>query len=295
MKLDLPEGHLALWGDNRYAIQTRSLFKKAALSSVPVLIHGAAGTGKTTLATQLHQASSWADGPISTLDLMHVSFRDVAQRWKEIRPASFGTLIIENLDQWPLSVQAACMEAWHSQVGRPSFRVITTIQHTPQRARELGLLHTGLFGELDGLSLYLPTLQELQDNLEEIIQQMLLFLSRENGWIRSTLHPAAMHKLSKAHYPENFRDLRNHLRRAAVLADGKEILSTHLQLPDHEAAPAESLPLREMPFEEYKRMIIFHFLEKYNHDVLKVAQKLDIGKSTIYRMLKSELGGSMAV
>jgi len=44
----------------------------------------------------------------------------------------------------------------------------------------------------------------------------------------------------------------------------------------------------ELSFEDYKRKIIHHFLEKYDNDIVKVADKLDIGKSTIYRMLKTE-------
>jgi len=31
-----------------------------------------------------------------------------------------------------------------------------------------------------------------------------------------------------------------------------------------------------------------HYLDKYDNDIDVVAQKLDIGKSTIYRMLKNE-------
>ena len=45
---------------------------------------------------------------------------------------------------------------------------------------------------------------------------------------------------------------------------------------------------QEMTFDEYKFKIIHHYLEKYNGDILRVSNKLDIGKSTIYRMLKSE-------
>ena len=41
-----------------------------------------------------------------------------------------------------------------------------------------------------------------------------------------------------------------------------------------------------MTMEEYKHRIIHFYLDKYDKDVLLVAQKLDIGKSTIYRMLK---------
>lgn len=43
----------------------------------------------------------------------------------------------------------------------------------------------------------------------------------------------------------------------------------------------------EMSLKEYTARIIQHFLDKYDQNVVKVAQKLDIGKSTIYRMIKN--------
>ena len=43
-----------------------------------------------------------------------------------------------------------------------------------------------------------------------------------------------------------------------------------------------------MTFEGYKKGIVDHYLEKYDNDLDVVAKKLEIGKSTIYRMLKNE-------
>ena len=42
----------------------------------------------------------------------------------------------------------------------------------------------------------------------------------------------------------------------------------------------------EMSLRDYTFKIIRYFLDKYDNNVLKVADKLDIGKSTIYRYLK---------
>jgi two-component system, NtrC family, response regulator AtoC len=44
---------------------------------------------------------------------------------------------------------------------------------------------------------------------------------------------------------------------------------------------------KEISLREYECHIIQYFLEKYNKDVLLVAKKLDIGKSTIYRMIQN--------
>jgi two-component system response regulator AtoC len=39
---------------------------------------------------------------------------------------------------------------------------------------------------------------------------------------------------------------------------------------------------------EYTTDIIKHFLKKYDKDVIKVADKLGIGKSTIYKMIQDK-------
>jgi len=43
----------------------------------------------------------------------------------------------------------------------------------------------------------------------------------------------------------------------------------------------------EKTLREYSIGIIIYYLEKYNQNVVRVAEKLDIGKSTIYNMIKS--------
>ena len=51
----------------------------------------------------------------------------------------------------------------------------------------------------------------------------------------------------------------------------------------------DTLLQAEMPLREYTNRIVKYYLDKYNHDVVTVAKKLNIGKSTIYRMLQEEM------
>jgi transcriptional regulator with PAS, ATPase and Fis domain len=44
---------------------------------------------------------------------------------------------------------------------------------------------------------------------------------------------------------------------------------------------------KERTLKEYELQIIQHYLDKYDKDVLLVAKKLDVGKSTIYRMIQA--------
>jgi transcriptional regulator with PAS, ATPase and Fis domain len=44
----------------------------------------------------------------------------------------------------------------------------------------------------------------------------------------------------------------------------------------------------EKTLRQFECDIIKYFLKKYDHDVLQVAKKLDVGKSTIYKMIKNK-------
>ncbi len=50
----------------------------------------------------------------------------------------------------------------------------------------------------------------------------------------------------------------------------------------------QNLLATEKTIEEYTQEIIKHFLIKYNQNVRLVANKLGVGKSTIYRMLQKK-------
>jgi DNA-binding NtrC family response regulator len=80
------------------------------------------------------------------------------------------------------------------------------------------------------------------------------------------------------------RELKAIIELATVMANESVILPEHITF--NAATNVADLMMEELTLEEYNKRIIYHFLEKYGNNVIEVAQKLDIGKSTIYRMIK---------
>lgn len=72
---------------------------------------------------------------------------------------------------------------------------------------------------------------------------------------------------------------------AGVLCNENKIYSTGPNRLHH--APANFIVQSEKTLREYSIDVIVYYLNKYNQNVVKVAEKLDIGKSTIYNMIKS--------
>lgn len=71
---------------------------------------------------------------------------------------------------------------------------------------------------------------------------------------------------------------------AAVMATENEIQEKDITFTT--PLRDDSMMLKEMTLQEYTYRIIRNYLNKYNNNVLEVARRLDIGKSSIYRYLK---------
>ena len=68
------------------------------------------------------------------------------------------------------------------------------------------------------------------------------------------------------------------------MSDGNIIQPDDLQL--HQPTEFTDFIQEDLTLEEFNCRIVKSYLVKYNNNVVKVAEKLDMGKSTIYRMIK---------
>jgi DNA-binding NtrC family response regulator len=108
--------------------------------------------------------------------------------------------------------------------------------------------------------------------------------AKDNRLGQLSLSSEAQEKLLQYNYPGNIRELRALVELAAVMCDDgvvqpKDIIFSHQGLlPD--------LLKEEDTLRGYTRRIVKHYLERYNNDMDRVAEKLDMGRSTLYKMRK---------
>ena len=74
---------------------------------------------------------------------------------------------------------------------------------------------------------------------------------------------------------------------AITLSDHDEISGENIYLANNALFDENSD--KEMSLREYNIRIVKKYLEKYDNNTKLVAEKLDIGVATIYRMLKEEI------
>jgi two-component system, NtrC family, response regulator AtoC len=87
-------------------------------------------------------------------------------------------------------------------------------------------------------------------------------------------------------WPGNIRELKSVVELSVVLSTQNEITADDLLLSS--ANEISSIIAEELTLKEYNLKIVQLFLSKYQQNTKLVAEKLGIGQTTIYRMLKGE-------
>ena len=147
-----------------------------------------------------------------------------------------------------------------------------------------GNFREDLYYRLLGLPVWLPPLRERDNDVIIIAKFFLKEFCNENAIEELKFSKKTQEKLLNYKYPGNVRELKSIVDLAAVLADGDEIEEEDIKF--NSVLDEDKLTMEELTLKEYNYKIINHLLEKYDNNVIKVAKKLDIGKSTIYRYLK---------
>jgi two-component system response regulator AtoC len=143
-----------------------------------------------------------------------------------------------------------------------------------------------LYYRLIGLPIELPPLRDRGNDILILAKHFTDHFCKENKMEKKTLTADAQEKLLHYAFPGNIRELKSTMELAVVMADGEQIEASHITLNTN--GSISNLLSQETSLKEYTNQIIQHYLDKYESDVLLVAKKLDIGKSTIYRMLKND-------
>ncbi|WP_266363946.1 sigma-54-dependent transcriptional regulator [Tellurirhabdus rosea] len=285
------------------------LLEKAARSTITVSIYGETGTGKEVVARTIHAASDRRAHPFVALnvaalppDLIEAELFGyekgaftgaVARRIGKLEEASGGTLFMDEIAEMSPAVQAKLLRVLQeqelsrlgsNQLIKTDFRLLVATHKNLAEEMQQGRFREDLYYRLLGLTLELPPLRERGDDIALLARHFADEYSRRNGLGPFRLSEEALTKLGGYAFPGNVRELKAITELACVMASGGQITAADITFPHLRPA---ALPTAEMTLRDYTRHIIRQYLERYDNNVLLVARKLDIGKSTIYNLLKS--------
>ncbi len=292
----------------------RALYRDAARvaqGEISVLIRGESGTGKELLARYLHAASPRAKKPLIAIncaaiprELLEAELFGVEQgvaTGVSARPGKFeladgGTLFLDEIGDMGAETQAKILRVLQE---REVYR-LGAREPRPARVRLISATNRDLEDLIQGehfrrdllhrVADWTVTLPPLRERPADIPNLAAHFLSREAGRreLRARgISRAALEVMQAFEWPGNIRQLEREMGRAALFLEEGQLLETrHLQEEirsgGRRSAPRE---LKEV-LEQVERREIERALAECGGDTAAAADRLGIGRSTLYRRMK---------
>ena len=288
-----------------------NLIEKATRTNVTVSITGETGTGKELVAKAIHYNSLRAKKPFVPVNMAAIPTELIeselfghekgaftgaaARRIGKFEEANSGTLFLDEIAELDISLQAKLLRALQekeiirigsNQPVKIDCRIIIATNKNLLDEVKKGNFRQDLYYRFYGLPIDLPPLRQRGNDIIVLAKSFVNSFCNENKLELKTLTPSASKKLLNYPFPGNVRELKSVIELAVTLADDKEIDAGHLLLDDQQNL--ENLYSENMSLREYNLLLVRKLMEKYDNKPKIVAEKLDVGVATIYRMLKEE-------
>jgi two-component system response regulator HupR/HoxA len=235
---------------------------EAALSDLPILIQGEAGSGKKLMARALHYHSARREGPfimqncsaLTEADLQAELFGtgksalvETAEAGALFSAANGGTLFLDDVSDISKAVQMALLgflqktDANMSGSGRAhgcDVRLLVASNRPLKALVASGKFRQELYFRLRGVELELPPLRERPDDIPVLAQYFAAWHSANLGRRILGISASALEKLACYDFPGNVRELESEIRRMTALARDGTYLTTAMMSPALLAAAA---------------------------------------------------------
>ena len=283
-----------------------------------VLLTGENGTGKEEIARLIHAQSARSQGPFVEVNCAaipeelieselfgHVkgaftgAIRDQKGKFRE---AHGGTLFLDEIGDMSLKTQAKVLRALQEGRIEPvggggavsvDVRVIAATNKDLTEEIKGGRFREDLFFRLAVVPLRVPPLRERGEELIQMAEAFLARFGRNYGRPTKRLSPEARDTLLRHEWPGNVRELKNLMERALILGRGLEITPRdlgplavrHLAEPDPFAFP--EFPSLKDARDWFESVYIQRELKLQNGNMTRVADKLGLDRSNLYKRLKA--------
>ncbi len=241
------ENHALIYGDKK----TENILKVAkqiAPSEASVLLTGSSGTGKEIFSRFIHDNSKRANKkfvavncaaiPETLLESELFGYEKgaftgaVARRIGKFEEASEGTLLLDEISEMDIGIQAKLLRAIQEKEidrigGKAPIKVNTRIIATSNRDLEAavknGTFRQDLYYRLNVISLNIPDLKDRPGDIIVLAKHFIKKYSELNDLPMKDLSAASEKALMSYDWPGNVRELENTIHRSVLMSAGDEV------------------------------------------------------------------------
>jgi DNA-binding NtrC family response regulator len=295
----------------------KDTIEKVAPTDARVLITGENGTGKELVARWLHEKSKRAEKPLIEVNCAAIpselieselfghekgAFTSaIKQKQGKFELANEGTLFLDEIGDMSLSAQAKVLRALQenriARVGGDKdiivdVRVVAATNKDLLKEIEEGRFRMDLYHRLSVIIIHVPTLNERADDIPVLAEKFVKEICEDYGVSKKVITPKALEELKNMKWKGNIRELRNVIERLIILTDLKitdedvKLFVTNIHAKNTPTDIFEQFDKFQDFKEHMERLFIEHMLKKYNWNVSKTAEVLDIQRSHLYNKIE---------
>ena len=297
-----------LEGRSEASRQLYDYVRLVAPTPMSVLILGASGTGKEYVARRIHELSARKGKPFFALDCGAIP-KDVAaseffghkkgaftgadaDKRGAFEVANGGTLFLDEVGNLSYDVQVQLLRALQERCIRPvggdreltvDIRLVCATNENLEQAVAEGRFREDLYHRINEFTIYMPQLRERGNDIFLFAD---LFIRQANAELQRQvdgLDAAAAELLVQHSWPGNLRELNNVMKRAVLLARGRQITAAELQ---QAMGPVRQNAVPTLHNEADERQRIEEALRQTGGNKAKAARLLGIDRKTIYNKME---------
>jgi two-component system NtrC family response regulator len=171
-----------------------------------------------------------------------------------------------------------------SEVQAADVRIIAASNANLSALSAQGTFRLDLLYRLNVMRLTMPPLRHRQGDVGLLSESFLRACAVRFGAGDRRLHADSLTRLEAYRWPGNVRELENRVKRAVIMADGRQVTAADLDLASPETTGA--INLRQVR-EAADRSAIRHALARADGNISATAKLLGISRPTLYDLLKS--------
>jgi two-component system, NtrC family, response regulator AtoC len=289
--------------------QTFKLIEKAIKSTINVSISGETGTGKEVVAKAIHYNSSRRKNKFVAVNMAALpkdlveselfghekgSFTGAnTRKIGKFEEANGGTIFLDEIAELDLNIQSKLLRVLQereivrvggNEVVKFDARLIIATHKNLAEEVKNNNFREDLYYRVVGLPIELPPLRDRDNDILILAKYFATNYAKENKTLIPTFTEKAKEKMMNYNFPGNIRELKSIIELACVMCDGKTIEDSDITYSA--IRQTDMLLGKEKTLRQYTLDIIRYYMDKYNNNTTEVAKRLDMGKSTIYSLLK---------
>jgi len=298
-------------GESQAIRAVYALMEKALDTSITVVVSGETGTGKELVAKAIHYNSRRKNKPFVPVNVAAIPSElieselfghekgaftgAVSGRIGRFEEADGGTLFLDEIGEMNPALQSKLLRALQEKeivrIGsnkaiKTDCRIIVATNRNLLEEVKKGTFREDLYYRLRGLPIELPPLRERDKDILILASHFAEKFYAENGMQLKRISPQAQQKLLGHPFPGNVRELKSVVELAVTLSETTTIEPDDIILDP--GNPLSGVMDEELTLRQYEMKIIRSMLRKHDNDIRTVAKKLDIGVSTVYRLLRED-------